>query len=126
MNRIKLSVRIPAGQEAMIRHFAKARGLTCYQALVRVIETGLTAVLNAPTPAQRAGDNDGFAVLESRLSTIEALTDRSLFTASVAYAYARRAALRGDSDADKADVAMSEAAQAAYKRQRALAAEALS
>ena len=72
-------------------------------------------------------DGAGMFMIEvSPVSIIEALTDRSLFTASAAYAYARRAALRGDGDADKADAAMGEAAQAAYKRQRALAAEALS
>lgn len=36
MNRIKLSIRVPAGQETMIRHIAKVRGMTRYQALLRV------------------------------------------------------------------------------------------
>ena len=126
MNRIKLSIRVPAGQETMIRNIAKVRGMTRYQALLRVIETGLTSIMGGAVTASPTTDDDVFATLDSRLSIIEALTDRSLFTASAAYAYARRAALRGDSDADKADAAMGEAAQAAYKRQRALAAEALS
>ena len=126
MNRIKLSIRIPATQETMIRHIAEVRGLTRYQALARVIETGLTSIMGVAAAPNSASNDDAFAAVESRLSIIEALTDRSLFTASAAYAYARRAALRGDGDADKADAAMGEAAQAAYKRQRALAAEALS
>ena len=126
MNRIKLSIRVPVGQEIMIRQIAEVRGLSRYQALARVIETGLTSIMNMPAPSNSVPANDVFAALDSRLSIIEALTDRSLFTASAAYAYARRAALRGDSEADKADAAMGEAAQAAYKRQRALAAEALS
>ena len=126
MNRVKLSIRVPVGQEIMIRHIAEVRGLTRYQALARVIETGLTSIMNMPAPSNSVPDDDALASLESRLSIIEALTDRSLFTASAAYAYARRAALRGDGDAAKADAAMGEAAQAAYKRQRALAAEALS
>jgi hypothetical protein len=126
MNRVKLSIRVPVGQEIMIRHIAKVRGMTRYQALLRVIETGLTSIMGGAATAPSTTDDDAFAALESRLSIIEALTDRSLFTASAAYAYARRAALRGDSEADKADAAMGEAAQAAYKRQRALAAEALS
>ena len=126
MNRIKLSIRVPVGQEVMIRHIAEVRGLTRYQALARVIETGLASIMGgAQVRSQLAGD-EALAALESRLMVIESLTDRSLFTASAAYAYARRAALRGDGDADKADAAMGEAAQAAYKRQRALAAEALS
>lgn len=126
MNRIKLSIRVPVGQEIMIRHIAEVRGMTRYQALLRVIETGLTSIMGGAVMAPSTTDDEALAALDSRLLAIEALTDRSLFTASAAYAYARRAALRGDSDADKADAAMGEAAQAAYKRQRALAADALS
>ena len=126
MNRIKLSIRVPAAQETMLRHIAEVRGLTRYQALARVIETGLGAIMHTPAPSPNGTGEDAFASLDSRLSVIEALTDRSLFTASAAYAYARRAALRGDSDAANTDASMGEAAQAAYKRQRALAAEILS
>ena len=126
MNRIKLSIRVPVGQEIMLRHIADVRGLTRYQALARVIETGLTAIMQGPVPLGHGTSDDAIASLDSRLSVIEALTDRSLFTASAAYAYARRAALRNDSDADKSDSTTSEAAQASYKRQRALAAESLS
>ena len=126
MNRIKLSIRVPAGQETMIRHIAKVRGMTRYQALLRVIETGLASIMGgAEAKAQMASD-EALAALDSRLAVIEAMTDRSLFTASAAYAYARRAALRGDSDADRTDAATSDAAQAAYKRQRVLAGESLS
>ena len=126
MNRIKLSIRVPAGQETMIRHIAEVRGLTRYQALARVIEIGLTSIMNASAPSPNGSGDHALASLDTRLSVIEALTDRSLFTASAAYAYARRAALRNDSDAERSDTATSDAAQASYKRQRALAAEALS
>ena len=126
MNRIKLSIRVPPAQETMIRHFAQTRGLTRYQALLRVIETGLNAIMATPKPAASTVGVEAIASLDSRLAIIEALTDRSLFTASAAYAYARRAALRNDSDADRIDAATSDAAQAAYKRQRVLAGEALS
>lgn len=130
MNRVKLSVRVPVGQEIMIRHIAEVRGLTRYQALARVIETGLTSIMNLhPSASERVTDpvNDAaLSALDARLGVIEALLDRSLFTASAAYAYARRAALRGDSDAERTDSAMGEAAQAAYRRQRVLAAESLS
>ena len=126
MSRIKLSVRVPAGQETMLRHIAEVRGLTRYQALARVIETGLIAIMGKPVADSPADKDVALASLDTRLSVIEALTDRSLFTASAAYAYARRAALRNDSDAERSDTATSDAAQASYKRQRALAAEALS
>lgn len=126
MNRVKLSVRVTATQETMIRHVAQTRGLTRYQALARVIETGLNAIMATPKPASSIADVEAIGSLDSRLALIEALTDRSLFTASAAYAYARRAALRNDSDADRIDAATSDAAQAAYRRQRILAGEALS
>ena len=126
MNRVKLSVRVPMGQEVMIRRYAEARGLTRYQALSRVIEAGLGAVTDAPMHGGSAANMDAMAAFEARLGVIEALLDRSLFTASAAYAYARRAALRGDGDADRTDSVTGEAAQAAYRRQRALAAETLS
>lgn len=126
MNRVKLSVRVPMGQEVMIRRYAEARGLTRYQALARVIEAGLGAVVDAPGAGHGSAGDDAMAGLESRLGAIEALLDRSLFTASAAYAYARRAALRGDGDADRTDSMIGEAAHSAYRRQRALAAEALS
>lgn len=126
MNRVKLSVRVPMGQEVMIRRYAEARGLTRYQALSRVIEAGLGAVADAPDAGRGSAGDDAMAGFEARLGVIEALLDRSLFTASAAYAYARRAALRGDGDADRTDSMIGEAAHSAYRRQRALAAEALS
>lgn len=126
MTRVKLSVRVPMGQEVMIRRYAEARGLTRYQALSRVIEAGLGAVIDAPMAGGCNAGDDVMAAFDARLGVIEALLDRSLFTASAAYAYARRAALRGDGDADRTDSVTGEAAQAAYRRQRALAAEALS
>lgn len=126
MTRVKLSVRVPMGQEVMIRRYAEARGLTRYQALSRVIEAGLGAVIDAPMAGGSNAGDDVMAAFDARLGVIEALLDRSLFTASAAYAYARRAALRGDGDADRTDSVTGEAAQAAYRRQRALAAEALS
>lgn len=84
MNRIKLSIRVPAAQEIMLRHIAEVRGLTRYQALARVIETGLGAIMHTPAPSTNGTGDDALALLDTRLSVIEALTDRSLFTASAA------------------------------------------
>ncbi|MEM9502271.1 MAG: hypothetical protein AAF941_10565 [Pseudomonadota bacterium] len=125
MNRVKLSIRVPHGQEVMIRRIAQERGLTRYQALGRVIEAGLLVMTEKPRDSSESNDSYTLACIEARLSAIESVADRSLFTASAAYAYSRRAALRNDSDADRTDAATSDAAQAAYKRQRALAAEAI-
>ena len=125
MNRVLLSIRIPVAQELMLKRIAVARGMTRYQALGRAIEAGMNAMMHEPSRSDAAQLSAELLTLSARLGTIEALADRSLFTASAAYAYARRAALRGDSDAESADVATGEAAQAAYRRQRALAAEAV-
>lgn len=125
MNRVKLSVRVPHGQEVMIRRIADERGLTRYQALSRVIEAGLMAMNAKPIEGSESDFSDTLACIEARLSAIESVADRSLFTASAAYAYSRRAALRNDSDADTTDAVTSESARAAYRRQRALAAEAI-
>ena len=123
MTRIKLTIRILATQEIMLKRVAEARGLTRYQALLRAIEQGLAVMMNGP--AHNMSD-DGLADISARLSVIEALADRGLFTASAAYVYARRGALRGDNDATQSDTNMSAAAQAAYQRQRTLAEEILS
>jgi hypothetical protein len=122
MNRILLSIRIPVAQEIMLKHIAEVRGVTRYQALVRVIEIGLTSIM---APSVGSGSTLGTDDIAARLSALEALVDRGLFTASAAYVYARRAALRGEGDADKLDATLGEAVQSAYQRQRVLAGETL-
>jgi hypothetical protein len=122
MNRVKITVRIPLPHDVMLKHIAEVRGLTRYQALVRVIEIGLTSIMAPSAGSGGAVGNDDIA---ARLSVIEALVDRGLFTASASYVYARRAALRGEGDADKLDATLSDAVQSAYQRQRALASEIL-
>lgn len=108
--------------DVMLKHIAEVRGLTRYQALVRVIEMGLTSIMQPSVGSGAAVGNDD---ITTRLSAIEALADRCLFTASAAYVYARRAALRGEGDAETLDATLGEAVQSAYARQRALAGEIL-
>jgi hypothetical protein len=122
MNRVKVTVRIPLPQDVMLKHIAQMRGVTRYQALVRVIEIGLTSIM---APSAGSGAAVGSDDISARLFALEALAHRCLFTASAAYVYARRAALRGEGDADKLDAALGEAVQSAYGRQRALASEIL-
>lgn len=98
MNRVKLSVRVPMGQEVMIRRYAEARGLTRYQALSRVIEAGLGAVADAPMAGGSNAGDDVMTAFDARLGVIEALLDRSLFTASAAYAYGRAPGPRSRGD----------------------------
>ena len=70
MNRIKLSIRVPAGQEIMLRRIAEARGLTRYQALARVIEAGLTAIDAKPVAQVSSPGNASLSAIELRLSVI--------------------------------------------------------
>ena len=122
MNRVKVTVRIPMPHDVMLKHIAEVRGLTRYQALVRVIEMGLTSIMQSSVGSGAAVGNDD---ITTRLSTLEALADRCLFTASAAYVYARRGVLRGEGDAETLDATLGEAVQSAYARQRALAGEIL-
>ena len=127
MKHIQHSVRLSPALNRTLAVLAEQRGMSCYQMLKRAIEQGFAVMTNAKSDPSGIVDVGGeLAVLSARLDMMEALSDRGLFTASAAYVYARRAALRGDSDAENSDASMGEAAQAAYKRQRALAAEALS
>ena len=127
MKHIQHSVRLSPALNRTLSILAEQRGMTCYQMLKRAIEQGFAVMTDAKSDLSGVTDMGGeLAALSARMAVVEALTDRGLFTASAAYVYARRAALRGDSDAENTDASMGEAAQAAYKRQRALAAEILS
>jgi predicted transcriptional regulator len=124
MKHIQHSVRLSPALNRTLSALAEQRGMTCYQMLKRAIEQGFAVMTNAKSAGSSMSDvGDEIATMSARLALVEALADRSLFTASAAYVYARRAALRGEGDAEKADAALGEAVQSAYKRQRALAAE---
>jgi predicted DNA-binding protein len=126
MKHIQHSVRLSPALNRTLSALAEQRGMTCYQMLKRAIEQGFAVMTNAKSAGSSMSDvGDEMAVMSARLALVEALADRGLFTASAAYVYARRAALRGESDAEKSDAVLGEAVQSAYKRQRALAAERL-
>jgi predicted transcriptional regulator len=125
MKHIQHSVRLSPALNRTLSTLAEQRGMTCYQMLKRAIEQGFAAMTATKSASSTMADvGDEIADMAARLTLVEALADRSLFTASAAYVYARRAALRGEGDPDKADAALGEAVQSAYKRQRALAREA--
>jgi predicted DNA-binding protein len=126
MKHIQHSVRLSPALNRTLSALAEQRGMTCYQMLKRAIEQGFAVMTNAKSAGSSMSDvGDEMAVMSARLALVEALADRGLFTASAAYVYARRAALRGESDAEKSDAVLGEAVQSACKRQRALAAERL-
>ena len=125
MRRIQLSIRVTRAQDAALRAYAASSGLqTRYQAAVRAIETGLNALvgqrpLDVASPDPEVADALGEILV--RLRRVEGLADRSLYTSSAAYAYARYGALRQNSGAGQVDVQIADAAQEAYRRQKELA-----
>ncbi|TXI85247.1 MAG: hypothetical protein E6Q40_08010 [Cupriavidus sp.] len=125
MNKVTVSLRIPGALNAVLTDYAKAPGYCSrYQAAIRAFETGLGVLVGSTQFA--AGDEamaDGLGELLARAERLEALVDRTLFTASAAYAYARRGAVRTEAD-NKMDQLIAEAAQEAYRRQRDLARDA--
>jgi predicted transcriptional regulator len=126
MKHVQHSVRLSPALNRILAALAEQRGMTSYQMLKRAIEQGFAVMTTAKSTGSNIADvGDEIAAMSARLALVEALADRGLFTASAAYVYARRAALRGEGDADKADAALGESVQSAYKRQRALAAEAM-
>lgn len=122
MSRAQLSLRITRPQDAVLRRYAETQGLCSrYQAGVRAFEAGL-GVLVGSAHLGSADDEvaEGLGELLARAARLEALIDRTLFTASAAYAYARRGVVRSETDS-KMDQLIAEAAQDAYRRQRDLA-----
>lgn len=122
MNKVTVSLRIPGALNAVLTDYAKGPGYCSrYQAAIRALETGLGVLVGSTQFA--AGDDavaDGLGELLARAARLEALMDRTLFTASAAYAYARRGVVRSETDS-KMDQLIAEAAQDAYRRQRDLA-----
>jgi hypothetical protein len=122
MNKVTVSFRISGALNAVLTDYAKAPGYCSrYQAAIRAFETGL-GVLVGSTQFAAADEavTDGLGELLARAARLEALMDRTLFTASAAYAYARRGVVRSETDS-KMDQLIAEAAQDAYRRQRDLA-----
>lgn len=127
MKHIQHSVRLSPALDRSLSILAEQLGLTRYETLKRAVEQGLAIMIGASSgPPGVGGVAADLASLAARFVAIEALLDRSLFVSSAAYCYSRRAALHSDSNATSADAELGEAALAAYQRQRALAAEALS
>jgi len=125
MNRVKITIRLPAAQEIMLKRYGETRGMTRYEAVLRSVEAGL-GVLTQPTQslgerAELALALDELAKLSARLKWLEGLLDRTLFVASASYSYARHAALHGERDPKSTDTNISAATDAAFMRQKNLA-----
>lgn len=118
MRPVQHTVRVPIALDKALRTLAERDGTSVYAQLQRCVIAGVTTLA---TPA--AQDTTGrdivleLASLGTRLTAVERLLDRVLFTACAAYSYARAAALGLAED----DEAITAHVHAAYERQRRLA-----
>lgn len=122
MSRVSVTVRLTRSQLAVIRRHAEANGVSAYQAAIRVMEAGLSALMSTAV-SQPLEDPIGSALGEllARTERLERLADRALYAGCAAYAYGRQAALGGARDAKALDEALAQSAGEAYRRQRDLA-----
>lgn len=119
------SVRLSPALNQALTKLAEQRGVSRYKVLSRAVETGLGAIAQPQPPSRERAELalalDELAKLTARLKWVEAMLDRTLFTASASYSYARHAALHGDRDPKATDANISAATDAAYARQKNLA-----
>ncbi|GGO89766.1 hypothetical protein [Stakelama pacifica] len=114
------SIRLSQPLDRVLRNLAERHGVGHYAMLQRCVKAGLAALTDAPDPD--AGNRElvtELAALSVRMTEVERLLDRALFTACAAYAYSRSAALA----ARASDEAITEEIHKAYERQRLLARE---
>lgn len=111
------TVRLTPPQHRTLAGFAKQRGLSEYAMLARVVDAGFAALLHGS--GNEIDTREIVAELASvstRITDVERMVDRALFTACAAYCYARSAAL----GARKTDEIITAEINAAYDRQRRL------
>lgn len=116
-----LRTRVALGTFDQVRRYAAAHGITQYAAAERLVLLGLDAA-NTTTEAD-AAVKALLDQLAAKMELLGALADRSLHGATVGYAYARHLALANlDTEQRQAlDLAIAQAAEGAYQRQRAKA-----
>lgn len=101
-----------------IERYAAAHKLTTYAATERLLELGVNALSHGDEAAARL--QSSLDSMDGRLGELAKLTDRTLYTAAIAYAYARHTAIGSLSEArrDALDQGVAADGQAAYRRQR--------
>jgi hypothetical protein len=112
------NVRLPAATDKALRKLAQEHGVTPYAMLQRSVKAGIAAQTMPATDDSQSRELVAEVVSMSvRLSDLERMIDRTLFTAVAAYCYARSAALGGG----KTDEIISGEINRAYDRQKAKA-----
>ncbi len=111
------TVRLTKPQTRLVADLASRLGLPEYQARLRIFEHGLAAASGNQENLQGEATLNLLAEILARLDSLERLTDRVLFTAASAYAFAAHTAHRGSNNSSQLNETLSEAAMAAYRRQ---------
>jgi hypothetical protein len=112
------NVRLPAAIDKALRKLAQEHGVTPYAMLQRSVKEGIAALtIPATDDSERRELVAEVASMSVRLSDLERMIDRTLFTAVAAYCYARSAAMGGR----KTDEIITGEINRAYDRQRAKA-----
>lgn len=112
------NVRLPAAIDKALRKLAQEHGVTPYAMLQRSVKEGIAALtIPATDDSERRELVAEVASMSVRLSDLERMIDRTLFTAVAAYCYARSAAMGGG----KTDEIITGEINRAYDRQRAKA-----
>lgn len=118
MKSVQYTVRVPMALDKALRKLAEQNGMTRYAMLQRSAKAGIDALtMPATDGSERRELIAEVASMSVRLSDLERMIDRTLFTAVAAYCYARSAALGGG----KTDEIISGEINRAYDRQRAKA-----
>lgn len=122
MSVCKVTTRLTLAQNLMVKRFAEANGLSRYEAVRRLIESGLQAhqAMSDEPSAQHL--MDAISQLSLRVQKTEALLQRALFVCCVTNAWARHSA-SSSTDISTLTEQIKQAAESAFQRQLALAKE---
>ncbi|WP_439486905.1 hypothetical protein [Blastomonas fulva] len=118
MRSVQYTVRVPMPLDKALRKLAEQKGITRYAALQHSVKAGIAAQTMPATDDSQSHELIAeVASMSVRLSDLERMIDRTLFTAVAAYCYARSAAMGGG----KTDEIITGEINRAYDRQRARA-----
>jgi hypothetical protein len=116
----KIMVHLTPEQDRILQGLAELRGEPDYTVLLRVIDAGFQCGGEGSEVVRRVREVAAeIGALAERLAGLERISDRVLFTACAAYAYAREAAL----GTARSDDVIAREARAAFQRQQGLAAK---
>lgn len=113
-----LRTRVTEPTYRAVERYATAHKLTPYAATERLLMLGVNALSHGDEAAARLQST--LDSLDGRLGELAKLTDRTLYSAAIAYAYARHAVTGSlpETKRDELDQDIAAEGQSAYRRQR--------